>query len=92
MEPNLSQALHLINGTTTNNKIKQGRVVRSLLEAGKTPKMVIDHLYRATLSRQPTEAELERVMKMVESSEKQNEALEDVFWALLNSKEFIFNH
>ena len=31
-------------------------------------------------------------MKLVESSEKQNEALEDVFWALLNSKEFIFNH
>ena len=92
MEPNLSQALHLINGNTTNNKIRQGRVVSSLLEEGKTPQQVIDHLYRAALSRQPTEAELERVMKMVAASEKQNEALEDVFWALLNSKEFIFNH
>lgn len=92
MEPNLSQALHLINGSTTNNKIRQGRLVRNLLEQGKTPALVIDHLYRATLSRQPTQAELDRVLKMVESSEKQNEALEDVFWALLNSKEFIFNH
>ena len=92
MEPNLSQALHLINGNTTNQKIKQGRVVRNLLEQGKTPPQVIEHLYLATLARKPTTEELDRVLKLIESSEKQNEALEDVFWALLNSKEFIFNH
>ncbi|MBX2852885.1 MAG: DUF1549 and DUF1553 domain-containing protein [Phycisphaeraceae bacterium] len=92
MEPNLSQALHLINGSTTNNKIRSGRLVRNLLEAGKTPDQVVEHLYLAALSRKPSEAELSRVMKLVESGEKQNEALEDVFWALLNSKEFIFNH
>jgi hypothetical protein len=92
MEPNLSQALHLINGNTTNDKIRRGRLVRDLLEADKTPAQVVEHLYLAALSRTPTEEELGRVMKMVESSEKQNEALEDVFWALLNSKEFLFNH
>jgi hypothetical protein len=92
MEPNLSQALHLINGNTTNSKIRSGRLVRSLLESGKTPAQTVEHLYLAAFSRKPTEAELQRVMKLVESSEKQNEALEDVFWALLNSKEFIFNH
>lgn len=92
MEPNLSQALHLINGTTTNNKIRQGRLVHSLLEQGKTPPQVVEHLYLAALSRKPTEVEAQRVMGLVETSEKQNEALEDVFWALLNSKEFIFNH
>ncbi|MFK7790164.1 MAG: DUF1549 and DUF1553 domain-containing protein [Phycisphaeraceae bacterium] len=92
MEPNLSQALHLINGTTTNNKIRQGRLVRKLLEQGKTPPQVIEHLYLTALSRKPSEAELNRVMGLVETSEKQNEALDDVFWALLNSKEFIFNH
>jgi hypothetical protein len=92
MEPNLSQALHLINGSTTNDKIRRGRLVRKLLEGGKTPAQVVEHLYLAALSRTPSETELARVMKLVESSEKQNEALEDVFWALLNSKEFIFNH
>lgn len=92
MEPNLSQALHLINGSTTNQKIRSGRLVRTLLEQGKTPPQVVEHLYLAALSRKPTAVELERVMKLVETSEKQNEALEDVFWALLNSKEFIFNH
>lgn len=92
MEPNLSQALHLINGNTTNQKIKQGRLIRDLLEAGKTPAQVVEHLYLAALSRKPTETELQRVMGLVETAEKPNEALEDVFWALLNSKEFIFNH
>jgi len=92
MEPNLSQALHLINGSTTNNKIKQGRLVRTLLEQGKTPAQVIEHLYLAALSRKPTADELDRVMKLVTGDEKPNEALDDVFWALLNSKEFIFNH
>lgn len=92
MEPNLSQALHLINGNTTNQKIKQGRVVRNLLEAGKTPRQVVEALYLAAIARTPSEQELDRVMALVETSEKQNEALEDVFWALLNSKEFIFNH
>ena len=85
-------ALHLINGTTTNDKIRRGRLVRNLLEDGKTPPQVIEHLYLAAFSRKPTESELKRVLDMVEGAEKQNEALEDVFWALLNSKEFIFNH
>ncbi|MEO0474348.1 MAG: DUF1549 and DUF1553 domain-containing protein [Planctomycetota bacterium] len=92
MEPNLSQALHLINGTTTNDKVRRGKLVRKLLEGGKTPPQVIEHLYLAAFSRKPTEPEMKRVLDLVEGAEKQNEALEDVFWALLNSKEFIFNH
>lgn len=92
MEPNLSQALHLINGTTTNKKIKQGKLVGTLRKQGKTSTQIIEYLYLATLSRKPSETELKRVLGLVETSEKQSEALEDVFWALLNSKEFIFNH
>lgn len=92
MEPNLSQALHLINGNTTNNKIRQGKLVERLLKDGKTPAEVIDYLYRAAFARPPTQAEQERLLGMVASSENRQQALEDVFWALLNAKEFIFNH
>ncbi|MGB0767444.1 MAG: DUF1549 and DUF1553 domain-containing protein, partial [Phycisphaeraceae bacterium] len=91
MEPNLSQALHLINGSTTNQKIKQGKRIQTLLDQGKTPEQVIDRLYRAALSRQPTPDELDRIMALVETGENEVQALEDVFWALLNAKEFIFN-
>ena len=91
-EPNLSQALHLINGSTLNNKIRQGGIVRQMLKEDKEPAEVIKYLYRAALSRPPTQAELDRVLGMVETSEDKPKALEDVFWALMNAKEFIFNH
>jgi len=92
MEPNLSQALHLINGDTTNQKIQQGRLVQKLLDEGKDTNQVIDHLYRVCFSRPPTEEELQRVAAAVQASENKPQALEDVFWALLNAKEFMFNH
>ncbi len=92
MEPNLSQALHLINGNTTNNKIRGGRLIPTLLDQGKTPSEVVDHLYRVAFSRPPTAEELQRVMKLVDTSDNKRQALEDVFWALLNAKEFLFNH
>ncbi len=95
MEPNLSQALHLLNGDAVHNRIQQGKVVQTLLEEKKTPEEVIRALYLRTVNREPTPAEQEKLMAAVnegkDGKEKQ-QILTDVFWALLNSKEFIFNH
>jgi hypothetical protein len=52
-------------------------------------------LYLATVSRYPREAELQKLIAYVEkggSSGDPNKALTDVYWALLNSSEFAFNH
>jgi len=93
LEPNLSQALHLLNGDTTHNRIRSGKVIPTLLEQHKEPAKVIDQLYLACLSRSPTEKELSALVKTVkEAGDNPTEVLEDVFWALLNSKEFFFNH
>ncbi len=95
MEPNLSQALHLLNGDTTHRRIRQGKLVEELLAEGKTPAEVIDRLYLTTLTRHPTDIEREKLLAAVAEAEKPpqvRETLEDIFWALLNSKEFIFNH
>jgi len=93
MEPNLSQALHLINGDTTNQKIREGNVVGQLLqEESITNEQVIAQLYRACLSRPPTEQELGTLVGYVDESADRAQGLSDVFWALLNSKEFIFTH
>ena len=91
MEPSLSQALHLLNGDTTNNRIKQGKVVDSSIKAGKKPDQIVDELYLRCYSRKPSTAEKANLLASLDS-ENPREGLEDVFWALLNSKEFMFNH
>ena len=53
-EPTLSQALHLLNGDTVEAKIREGGVIKRLLDAGKTPQQVIEMMYVRCLSRKPT--------------------------------------
>ena len=93
LEPNLSQALHLLNGSTVNSKCTQGGVVAKALEAKKTPEKVIEDLYVLCLARKPSDSEKEKLMAFVgEEGRKDVDVLNDLFWAILNSKEFIFNH
>src|SRR5690606_7018893 len=92
-EPNLAQSLHLINGDTINNAIKgKGGLLDSLLAAETPPEQIIDRLYVAAVSRHPSEEEMNTMNAYVGAAENKREALEDVFWSMLNSKEFIFNH
>ena len=95
MEPNLSQALHLLNGDATHNRIQQGRLVQTMLEQKKSPPDIIRDLYLRTVNREPLPEELAKLLDAVAEGKKpaeQQQILNDVFWALLNSKEFIFNH
>ena len=94
MEPNLSQALHLLNGDTVNNRIQQGAVVKKLIDAKKTPQQIIEDLYTRSLTRKPTSLEIEKLLAIVNTKDPKllQQDLEDIFWALMNSKEFIFNH
>ncbi|MDG2013080.1 MAG: DUF1549 domain-containing protein, partial [Pirellulaceae bacterium] len=92
MDPNLSQALHLINGNTVQSKIRSGGLLKQQLDAGVEPLDIIKDLYLRCLSRQPNESELVELQAHLDQGGEPLPALEDVFWALLNSQEFIFNH
>jgi hypothetical protein len=92
MEPNLSQALHLLNGDTSNTKIAQGQLVPTRLKEGKTPADIITEMYVRCFTRRPTEKELANLVAIVAEQQNPQEALEDIFWSLLNSREFLFNH
>ena len=95
MEPNLSQALHLLNGESTHNRIRSSKVISSLLAKKTPPDDIIENLYLRTLGRPPTQAEKEKLAPHLAEAKDQKqtrEVLDDIFWALLNSKEFLFNH
>jgi len=92
MEPNLGQALHLINGESVHAKVQQGGVVGKLIEGGKTPPQVVAELYVRCFSRPPTDQEAKAIDEQLAGAADPRPVLEDVFWALLNSREFVFNH
>ena len=92
IEPNLSQALHLLNGDTVNTKMAQGKLVPTRLTEGKTPEQIAEEIYIRCLSRKPTEREAAALKEVVDNEQNKQQALEDIFWATLNSREFVFNH
>jgi len=91
-DPSLSQSLHLLNGTTIENKVVNGNVVSNLLKEGKTPEEVIDSIFVRCLTRKPTADEKAKLMAMIVDPKAPQGPLQDIFWAVLNSREFVFNH
>lgn len=151
-EPNLSQALHLLNGDTVNEKIKKGNLILKWGKQGLSAESIVRQIYMRTIAREPTAKEMVSITKLLnqakmpienrieargqsrqddsainesaineslandspenirpdkatvekaaalsKSSRKQSQAaerkvLEDLFWAMLNSSEFLFNH
>ena len=92
MEPSLSQALHLVNGETTHEKIKQGGRIAGELAAGRSPGEVLERLFVQCLSRRPSEEERGALLGPIAAGLEPKASLEDAFWAILNSREFVFNH
>ena len=88
------QSLHLMNSKALQAKLsdKTGRA-RQLADSSKSPAEIVTELYLVTLSRPPTSEEL-KLTAAAFTAEKatRQTATEDVFWALLNSAEFVFNH
>ena len=92
LEPTLSQSLHLLNGETTGNRIKQGDLVGKRLTEKKTPPEILEEIYIRCLARKPTDLERQKIMALVDVETDKKKALEDAFWAVLNSREYMFNH
>jgi hypothetical protein len=89
----LSQVLLLANSDEMENKIGagDGRVAK-LVKEKKSPTEAIEELYLASLSRPPTADERAKTLGYLDQQANKQQGLEDVLWALLNSKEFMFNH
>jgi hypothetical protein len=97
-ETSILQALSLMNGQVVADatSLDRSETLAGLVDSPfLTNAERIETLFLATLSRMPTAAEAERLGKYVEAggpAKDSNKALADVFWALLNSGEFLLNH
>jgi hypothetical protein len=93
-EPSIAQALHLMNSEEIMDKIHaRDGTARKLAKSAKTPREIVDELYLGTLSRYPTQAERSRMLQVfAEAGEDRQAATEDVLWALLNTRSFVYNH
>ena len=92
-EPNLAQALHTLNGDMIETKIATptGRV-GVLMAEKKSPVEIIENLYLATLSREPTREERETCLKLLAEAKDPKAFHQDLLWSLLNTKQFQFVH
>ena len=100
----MTQALHLANGETVNEKLRaENGVVAKVAASKTTDEQVIDDLFLASLSRKPTDAEQGRLVKILADSvagltdpkqqlDARRQAIEDLYWATLTGNEFLFNH
>lgn len=89
------QVLHISNGDTINKKLQTpgGFIDRVIKEKMSMPK-IFDEIYLGALSRYPSKAEKDRLLALHSEMGKDDERLflEDLFWGVLSSKEFLFNH
>ncbi len=92
-EPSMEQALHLMNATATADKISHPDGQATVLaKSSAAPAEIITQLYLSALARPPTAAEQSKMQQYFDSTATRQEAIEDVIWVLLNTKEFVFNH
>ncbi|MFM8252289.1 MAG: DUF1549 domain-containing protein [Planctomycetota bacterium] len=94
-EPSMTQVLHMANGNTLNGKLQTpGNRLEQQLAAGAAPAAIIEELYLSALSRFPSDAEREQLLSALQETPaaERRVAFEDLYWSVLSSREFLFNH
>ena len=89
----MSQLLHLQNGDTITRKIEAGNSsLAELLKSTSDNALATERLFLTVLARKPNQTEINAVMLPLNMGQSRDEVFRDLMWALLNSKEFSFNH
>lgn len=90
----IPQALMMMNGELTKNAISpdKGSYLNQLLLSKGNDQAKIRKMFLSTLNRYPDRRESNSAQKLVGASKNKFAAYQDLYWALLNSNEFIFNH
>jgi hypothetical protein len=92
-EPSIAQALHLMNSPEIMAKIRhRDGTAAGIAASSAEPDPVIDELYLTALARLPQDDERIVMREAFSANMDRRQAAEDILWALLNSKEFLYNH
>jgi hypothetical protein len=93
-EPSMAQVLHIANGDTLNQKLKaKNNRIDQLLAAKAPDEKFVEDAYLSGLSRMPSESEKKKILDVLSATPaaEKRAALEDLYWGVLSSKEFLFN-
>ena len=104
VQPSIAQALHVINGDTLNKKLSSPDGFAALaVKLGLSNSRLLEMLYLSAYSRYPTDSEKAPMLAALKTADPtsgtadaqrdvRQKALEDMMWAMLTSKEFLFNY
>ena len=92
-KPSMVQVLHLSNGNTLNNNLRSEQSCVNVM-IPQSDEEIIEKTYLLCLSRMPSNAERKRLAEMFDATPEveRRAAIEDLFWALMTSREFLFQH
>jgi Protein of unknown function (DUF1549)/Protein of unknown function (DUF1553)/Bacterial Ig-like domain (group 2) len=101
--PTITQALHIINGDTLNNKLRDPTgAIAMFVKLGVSDEDIIRYLYLSSFCRFPTKEESHALLEGLRTAERsqsvqpgddsRQDALRDMAWAVLTSQEFMFDH
>jgi hypothetical protein len=92
-EVTMPQILHLMNGDNLERRLDaEDSRLKDLLASGKSDNMIVENLFLATLARLPNEEQRRAVESALARGGDRIGVFRDLLWALVNSKEFLFNH
>jgi len=94
-EPSVVQVLHLSNGDALNKKLQApGNAIDVAMKSGRPIEQIVEDLYLAALARKPSSVATAEVVRLYIAAPpaERRKLLEDVYWGVLSSKEFLFNH
>jgi hypothetical protein len=94
-QPSMVQVLHISNGDTINEKLSAaGNRIEKIIAQGMPTARIVEEAYLAALSRLPSEPERAKLVAALDGAPaaERRAAIEDLYWSIFSSKEFLFNH
>ena len=94
-EPSITQVFHIYNGNTLNGKLQaKENTLTVSLQGDHSNARLVERVYLSALSRYPTDAEQKKLLTVLDATPAKERRLviEDLYWSILSSREFLFNH